>query len=72
VLRACGFADAMLRINEPRVLARAARLPDRPAPPTLEQFTAIADAWRPFRTLATVLLRLAGDRDSSSAVEPAA
>jgi DNA-3-methyladenine glycosylase II len=71
VLRACGFADAMLRVAEPRVLTHAARFYELAAPPTLEQFTAIAEAWRPFRTWATVLLRLAGDRERSTAVEPA-
>jgi hypothetical protein len=51
-----------------RVLAHAARLYELPEPATLEQFTAIAEAWPPLRTWSTVRLRLAGDR---SAVEPA-
>lgn len=62
VLRASGFADAMLQTVEPRVLRNAAQLYGLPQPPTLEQFAAIAEAWRPFRTWATVLIRLAGDR----------
>ena len=62
VLRATGFADAPLPMPEPKVLGHAARLYGLPAPPTLEAFTALAEAWRPFRTWATVLVRLAGER----------
>jgi len=62
-LRASGFADALLQAPEPKVLTHAARfygLQDEP--PSLEWFTALAERWRPFRTWATVLIRLAGDR----------
>ncbi len=62
VLRASGFADALLQTAEPRVLANVARMYGLPEPPSLEQFTALAEPWRPFRTWTTVLLRLAGDR----------
>jgi DNA-3-methyladenine glycosylase II len=62
VLRATGFADAMLPVAEPKLLRHAARYYQLDAPPTLEQFIDIAAAWRPFRTWAAVLLRLAGDR----------
>jgi 3-methyladenine DNA glycosylase/8-oxoguanine DNA glycosylase len=62
VLRASGFADALLPMPEPRVLRHAARLYKLDVPPTLEEFAALAEAWQPFRTWATVLLRLAGDR----------
>ena len=31
-------------------------------PPRLEAFSALALRWRPFRTWATVLIRLAGER----------
>jgi len=62
VLRASGFADAMLQAPEPKVLAHAARFYGLDVPPSLEQLTAMAERWRPFRTWTTVLIRLAGDR----------
>jgi DNA-3-methyladenine glycosylase II len=62
VLRACGFADAMLQAPEPKLLGHVARFYRLPEPPSLEQLTAIAEPWRPFRTWAMVLIRLAGDR----------
>jgi DNA-3-methyladenine glycosylase II len=65
VLRASGFADAMLESAEPRVLARAAQLYGLAEPPSLERFTEMAEAWRPFRTWTTVLIRLGGDRRSA-------
>ena len=48
---------------EPRVLGHAGRLYGLPSTPSLDEFTELAEAWRPFRTWATVLLRLAGERD---------
>ena len=63
VLRACGFADALLALPEPHVLRHAARFYKLEGPPSLAEFTALAERWRPFRTWATVLLRLAGDRE---------
>lgn len=62
VVRATGFADAMLEVAEPKILSHAARFYGLPEPPTLERFTEMARAWRPFRTWACVLIRLAGDR----------
>lgn len=62
VLRASGFADAPLMAPEPKVLGRAAVYYGLDNPPTLEAFSALAQRWRPFRTWATVLIRLAGDR----------
>ncbi|MGI8863606.1 MAG: DNA-3-methyladenine glycosylase family protein [Solirubrobacteraceae bacterium] len=62
VLRASGFADAPLMSPEPKVLAHVARFYGLDQPPTLERFGTIAESWRPFRTWATVLVRLAGDR----------
>lgn len=59
-LRATGFADAMLQTAEPKVLAHASRLYGRPL--DLAALTELAQAWRPFRTWATVLIRLSGDR----------
>jgi DNA-3-methyladenine glycosylase II len=62
VLRASGFADAMLAMKEPRVLGRAAELYGLDTPPSVEEFGVLAENWRPFRTWATVLIRLGGDR----------
>jgi DNA-3-methyladenine glycosylase II len=62
VLRASGFADALLPMTEAKVLAHTARFYGLPGPPDLEAFAALAERWRPFRTWATVLIRLAGDR----------
>jgi DNA-3-methyladenine glycosylase II len=58
VLRAVGFADAPLRIAEPRTLNYAAELYDTPQL-SLEHLTQLAENWRPFRTWATVLIRIA-------------
>lgn len=62
-----GYAAATLRQTEPdapvRVeLASTAEVYGLDAPPTLEQFREMSDFWRPFRTWATVLVRLGGDR----------
>lgn len=63
VLRASGFADAPLFAAEPKVLGSLARLYALTEPPPLyEQYRSLAEQWRPFRTWATVLVRLAGDR----------
>jgi DNA-3-methyladenine glycosylase II len=62
VLRATGFADAALLMTEPKVLRNAAELYGLPEPLTLARFIELADNWRPFRTWATVLIRLAGER----------
>lgn len=62
VLRASGFADAPLLAPEPRVLRHAAAYYGLDTPPTLEAFSALAQHWRPFRTWATVLIRVAGER----------
>ncbi len=63
VLRAAGFADAAMPMAEPRVLAQLARLYEMAEPATLEQYAAIAERWRPFRTWSTVLVRIAGAGD---------
>ncbi len=62
VLRAAGFADAVLRTAEPKVLRNAAALYGLEQPLSLARFNELAESWRPFRTWATVLIRLAGDR----------
>ncbi len=71
VVRASGFADAMLPIAEPKVLAHAARFYALEEPPSVERFTEMAAAWRPFRTWATVLIRLAGDRSGGDGLDGA-
>jgi DNA-3-methyladenine glycosylase II len=65
VLRASGFADAVLPTPEPKVLAHAARFYGRTEDPTPEWFAALSELWRPFRTWAMVLVRLAGDRGTT-------
>lgn len=56
VVRATGHADA-LATAEPRVREAAGHFYGLGGPATVEQLTALAAAWRPFRTWATVLLR---------------
>lgn len=61
VVRAVGFTDA-LPADEPRARRSAAQLHGL-GQLDAERFTELAEAWRPFRTWATVLLRLAAERD---------
>jgi DNA-3-methyladenine glycosylase II len=61
VVRASGFAD-VLPVGEPKALELTAALYDLPAPPSAAEFEAMAQAWRPFRTWAVVLIRAAGPR----------
>jgi DNA-3-methyladenine glycosylase II len=61
VVRSIGFVDVLPR-NEPKALGLVRELYDLPALPSQVQFEAIAQAWRPWRTWATVLLRAAGPR----------
>jgi DNA-3-methyladenine glycosylase II len=65
VIRASGFADALLPMSEPKVLANAADFYGLPDPLDLEAFGELAERWRPFRTWATVLIRLAGERGTT-------
>jgi DNA-3-methyladenine glycosylase II len=65
VLRAAGFADAILRVPERKGLVHAQRFYDLGHTPTEAEFAALAERWRPFRTWAIVLIRLAGDRDTA-------
>jgi DNA-3-methyladenine glycosylase II len=62
VVRATGFADALLPMPEPKLLAHAARYYGRSEKPTLPWLTDLAQRWRPFRTWAMVLIRVAGER----------
>jgi DNA-3-methyladenine glycosylase II len=61
VIRGTGFAD-VLPVGEPRVLALTARLYGLPGPPAEAEFRSLAEAWRPFRTWAAVLIRAAARR----------
>jgi DNA-3-methyladenine glycosylase II len=61
VIRAIGFTDVLAR-NEPRVLAMVRDLYHLAAEPSHQQFEAIAESWRPWRTWTSVLLRAAGPR----------
>jgi DNA-3-methyladenine glycosylase II len=69
VLRATGFADAPLRIPEPRTLNYAAELYDDPQL-SLERLTQLAENWRPFRTWSTVLIRIAAAHARAQQVTP--
>jgi len=62
VLRGAGFADALLSVPEAKGLAHTQRFYGLDHAPTLAEFASLADRWRPFRTWAIVLIRLAGDR----------
>jgi DNA-3-methyladenine glycosylase II len=61
VIRATGFAD-VLPVAEPRALELTARLYGLPGPLDAARFAEIAEAWRPLRTWAAVLIRAAGPR----------
>lgn len=57
-VRSVGFTDA-LPSNEKRSMAAAAEAYGLDAPPEGEDWVAFAERWRPFRTWAVVLLRVA-------------
>ena len=61
VIRASGFTDVLPR-EEQKALALAGEAYGLGAPATPDQFAEIAEAWRPFRTWAAVLLRAAASR----------
>jgi DNA-3-methyladenine glycosylase II len=62
LLRATGVTD-VLTLSEPRLPSYVAHLyQTRPVPATAEQIAALAEGWRPFRSWAAVLIRVAGDR----------
>jgi DNA-3-methyladenine glycosylase II len=75
VIRGTGFAD-VLPVGEPKLLTLVERLYDLPAPVSDEELRALADAWKPFRTWAAVLIRAAarrvlGDEPVQSGTSPA-
>lgn len=65
VVRATGQTDA-LPVAEPKVLAAAARHYGLDAVPDAAAFARLADGWRPFRTWACVLLRMAAEPAAGS------
>ena len=64
VIRASGFTDVLPR-DDAEALALAGELYGLASPATAEQLTEIAEAWRPYRTWATVLIRAAASRLTS-------
>ena len=58
VVRATGLAD-VLPVNEPKALASTAHHYGLRGPPSAQDFERLAEAWRPFRTWAVVVLRAA-------------
>jgi DNA-3-methyladenine glycosylase II len=62
VVRAVGWTD-VLAANEPLVQKAVAHFYGSDAPADAAAITERAETWRPFRTWATVLLRVAADRD---------
>jgi DNA-3-methyladenine glycosylase II len=60
-VRACGFTD-VLPVTEPRLLGLAGQLYGLGRPATDPELTEIAEAWRPWRTWVSVLIRAAGPR----------
>jgi DNA-3-methyladenine glycosylase II len=61
VIRASGFADVLPR-DEQKALALVGELYGLGGPATPEQLSEIAEAWRPYRTWAIVLIRAATSR----------
>jgi DNA-3-methyladenine glycosylase II len=69
VLRAGGFANALAGLPEPKGAAFAARYYGLPEPLGADAFAELAERWRPFRTWAAVLIRLAGGRGTTISSE---
>jgi DNA-3-methyladenine glycosylase II len=61
LVRATGLADILVR-NEPMLLSYAGHFYGKGTPIDLVTLETIAEKWKPYRTWATVLLRVAGDR----------
>ena len=61
VIRATGFAD-VLPVGEPKLLTLVEQLYNLPGPVSDGELRALAEAWKPFRTWAAVLIRAAGRR----------
>lgn len=61
VIRGTGFAD-VLPVGEPKLLTLVEQLYNLPGPVSDGELRALAEAWKPFRTWAAVLIRAAGRR----------
>ena len=62
LLRSTGVSDALTGA-EPRLPGYLRHYYELDEVPDVETVRRIAEAWRPFRTWAAVLIRVAGDRD---------
>jgi DNA-3-methyladenine glycosylase II len=62
LLRSTGATD-ILTLGEPRIASYVRHFYGLAAPPSPSELSKLAEAWRPFRTWAGVLIRVAGDRD---------
>jgi DNA-3-methyladenine glycosylase II len=69
-LRATGVTDG-LALGEPRLASCLRHYYDLPATPDTETIMRLAEPWRPFRTWAGVLFRVAGDREGLPFDQPA-
>jgi DNA-3-methyladenine glycosylase II len=69
-LRATGVTDAAA-LGEPRLAGYLRHYYGLPGTPDTDTIAALAERWRPFRTWASVLFRVAGDRDGLPFDEPA-
>jgi DNA-3-methyladenine glycosylase II len=70
-LRSTGVKDAAA-VGEPRLASYLRHYYGLAATPDTDEVRRLAEAWRPFRTWASVLFRVAGDRDGLPFYEPAA
>jgi DNA-3-methyladenine glycosylase II len=68
-LRATGVKDA-LALGEPRLAGYLRHYYDLASTPDTDTILRLAEPWRPFRTWAGVLFRVAGDRDRLAFDEP--
>lgn len=68
-LRSTGVTDA-LAIGEPRLAGFLRHYYGLVGTPDAETMTAMAEPWRPFRTWAGVLFRVAGDREGLPIDQP--
>jgi DNA-3-methyladenine glycosylase II len=62
LLRSTGATD-ILTLGEPRLASYISQFYGLATTANREQISTLAEAWRPFRTWASVLIRVAGDRD---------
>jgi DNA-3-methyladenine glycosylase II len=70
-LRATGVTDALIS-SEPRLASYLRHYYELPELPDQQTIGRIAEPWRPFRTWAGVLFRVAGDRDGLAVEQPPA